>query len=51
MYQCSKYNNHLNVANKKIRELRIKNNLSLSTLSVKFTLLGIDIPRPSLHKL
>ena len=51
MYQCSKYNNHLNVANKKIRELRIKNNLSLSALSTKLALLGIDIPKPSLHKL
>lgn len=51
MYQCSKYNNHLNVANKKIRELRIQNHLSLSALSTKLSLLGIDIPKPSLHKL
>ena len=51
MYQCGKYNNHLNVSNKKIRELRIKNNLSLSALSTKLALLGIDIPKPSLHKL
>lgn len=51
MYQCSKYNNHLNVANKKIRELRIQNHLSLSALSTKLALLGIDIPKPSLHKL
>ena len=51
MYQCSKYNNHLNVSNKKIRELRIKNHLSLSALSTKLALLGIDIPKPSLHKL
>lgn len=51
MYQCSKYNNHLNVSNKKIRELRLKNHLSLSDLSTKLALLGIDIPKPSLHKL
>ena len=51
MYQCSKYNNHLNVSNKKIRELRLKNHLSLSDLSTKLALLGIDIPKPSIHKL
>ena len=51
MYQCSKYNNQLNVTGKKIKELRIKNNLSLSGLSTKLALLGIDIPKPSLHKL
>ena len=51
MYQCSKYNNHLNVSNKKILELRLKNHLSLSDLSTKLALLGIDIPKPSLHKL
>lgn len=46
-----KYNNHLNIANKKIKELRIKNNLSLTDLSTKFLLVGIDIPKQSLHKL
>ena len=51
MYQCSKYNNQLNVTSKKIRELRIKNNLSLSELSTKLALVGIDISKPSLHKL
>lgn len=51
MYQCSKYNNHLNVSNRKIKELRIKNQLSLSALSTKLALWGIDIPKPSLHKL
>lgn len=51
MYQCSKYNNQLNVSNKKIKELRLKNNLSLSGLSTKLALMGIDIPKPSLHKL
>ena len=33
MYQCSKYNNNLNVSGKKIKQLRMKNNLSLSKLS------------------
>ncbi len=51
MYQCSKYNNQLNVTGKKIKELRIKNNLSLSGLSTKLALMGIDISKPSLHKL
>lgn len=51
MYQCSKYNNQLNVSCKKIKELRLKNNLSLSGLSTKLALMGIDIPKPSLHKL
>ncbi len=51
MYQCSKYNNQLNVTGKKIKELRNKNHLSLTDLSTKLALIGIDIPKPSLHKL
>ena len=51
MYQCSKYNEHLNVTARKIKELRTKNNLSLSGLSTKLALMGIDISKPSLHKL
>lgn len=51
MYQCSKYNNKLNVSSQKIKELREKNNLSLSGLSTKLALMGIDITKPSLHKL
>lgn len=51
MYQSSKYNNKLNVTGRKIKELRIKNHLSLSSLSIKLALLGIDISKPSLHKL
>ena len=51
MYQCSKYNNRLNVTSNKIRELRIKKQLSLSELSTKLALVGIDISKPSLHKL
>ena len=51
MYQCSKYNDKLNVSSNKIKELRIKNHLSLSGLSTKLALMGIDISKPSLHKL
>lgn len=51
MYQCTKYNNQLNVTGKKIKELRVKNNLSLSGLSTKLALMGIDISKPSLYKL
>lgn len=51
MYQCSKYNNKLNVSSKKIKELRQKNNLSLSGLSTKLALMGVDISKPSLYKL
>lgn len=51
MYQCNKYNEHLNVTGRKIKELRIKNKLSLSGLSTKLALIGIDISKPSLHKL
>jgi len=51
MYQCSKYNNQLNVSSKKIKELRKKNKLSLTGLSTKLALMGIDISKPSLHKL
>ena len=51
MYQCTKYNNQLNVTGKKIKELRMKNKLSLSGLSAKLGLIGIDISKPSLHKL
>ena len=51
MYQCSKYNDKLNVSSNKIKELRIKNHVSLSGLSTKLALMGIDISKPSLHKL
>lgn len=51
MYQCSKFNGNLNISAQKIRQLRIKNNLSLSALSTKLALIGIDISKPSLHKL
>ncbi len=51
MYQSSNYNGRLNVSSNKIKELRMKNHLSLSGLSTKLALMGIDISKPSLHKL
>ncbi len=51
MYQSNTYNDRLNVTGQKIKELRMKNNLSLSGLSTKLALMGIDITKPSLHKL
>ncbi len=51
MYQCTKFNNHLNVSSNKIKELREKNHLSLTDLSTKLALVGVDISKPSLHKL
>ncbi len=51
MYQATNYNGKLNVSSNKIKELRTKNHLSLSNLSTKLALIGIDISKPSLHKL
>ena len=51
MYQSNKYNELLNVSSKKVKEFREKNNLSLSALSIKLALMGIDIPKQSLHKI
>ena len=50
MYQCTKFNNHLNVSGSKIKELRERNHLSLSDLSTKLALIGVDISKPSLKK-
>lgn len=51
MFQCTNYNGHLNVSYRKIKEYRLRNNLSLSGLSIKLALLGIDIPKQSIYKL
>ena len=51
MYQCSNFNGNLNISSEKLKQLRIKNKLSLSQLSTKLALMGIDIPKNSLHKL
>ena len=51
MYQSNKYNELLNVSSKRIKEYREKNKLSLSALSIKLELMGVDIPKQSLHKI
>lgn len=51
MFQCTKYNDKLNVSSTKIKELRLKKHLSLSDLSIKLALMGIDISKTSLYKL
>ena len=51
MYQSSRYNEYLNVSGKKIKEFRLKSKLSLSALSIRLGLMGIDIPKQSLYKI
>ena len=46
-----KFNENLNVTGKLLKEYRLKNNLSYEMLSTKLALMGIDISKPSLHKL
>jgi len=51
MNNMIKYNDKLNVLGNKIKFYREKNNLSLSQLSNKLMLIGIDIPKSSLFKI
>ena len=51
MKNSTKYNNNLNVIGEKIKYYREMNNLSLSQLSDKLQLIGIDIPKNSLQRL
>lgn len=51
MKNSTKYNDNLNVIGSKIKCYREINNLSLSQLSDKLQLLGIDIPKNSLQRL
>lgn len=51
MNNMIKYNENLNILGGKIKFYREKNNLSLSQLSNKLMLLGIDIPKSSLFKI
>ena len=51
MNNITKYNNKLNILGNTIKEYRIKNNLSLSQLSNKLMLVGIDIPKSSLQRI
>ena len=51
MNNITKYNNKLNILGNTIKEYRIKSNLSLSQLSNKLMLVGIDIPKSSLQRI
>lgn len=51
MKNSTKYNDNLNVIGEKIKYYREINNLSLSQLSDKLQLIGIDIPKNSLQRL
>lgn len=51
MNKIIKYNGKLNVIGEKIKEYRITENLSLSQLSNKLLLIGIDIPKSSLQNI
>jgi len=46
-----KFENNLNVISKNMKEIRIDKNISLSKLSDKLMLMGIDISKQSLHRI
>lgn len=51
MNKILKYNDKLNVISNNVRKYREINNMSLSQLSNKLQLMGIDIPKPSLQNI
>ena len=51
MNKFIKYNNKLNVIGSKVRKYRENNKWSLTDLSNKLMLLGIDIPKSSLQNI
>lgn len=51
MNKFIKYENRLNVIGENVRKYREQNNWSLTELSNKLMLLGIDIPKPSLQNI
>ncbi len=51
MNNITKYNGKLNILGNRIKYYREKNNLSLSQLSNKLMLIGIDIPKSSLQRI
>ncbi len=51
MNRFIKYNGKLNVIGENVRKYREAENLSLTQLSNKLLLLGIDIPKPSLQNI
>lgn len=46
-----KFDNNLNVISKNMKELRLSKNISLTRLSDKLMLMGIDISRQSLYRI
>lgn len=51
MNKIIKYNDKLNVIGDKVRKYREKEKLSLSQMSDKLMLIGIDIPKSSLQNI
>lgn len=51
MNNITKFNGKLNILGKKIKYYRENNGLSLSQLSNKLMLVGIDIPKSSLQRI
>lgn len=51
MNRIIKYDGKLNVIGDKVKLLRQKNNWSLSVLSDKLMLLGLDIPKSSINNI
>ena len=51
MNKIIKYNDKLNVIGDKVRKYREKEKLSLSQMSDKLMLMGIDIPKSSLQNI
>lgn len=51
MNKMLKYNNKLNVISKNVKKYREAQNMSLSALSNKLQLMGIDIPKSSLQNI
>lgn len=46
-----KYENNLNVISDNLRKIRDEKNISLSTLSNKLMLMGVDISKQSLYRI
>lgn len=46
-----KFDNNLNIISKNMKEIRMDKNISLSKLSDKLMLMGIDISKQSLHRI
>lgn len=51
MKRCTKFNEKLNIIGTNVNKYRLKNDLSLSQMSAKLALFGIDIPKVSLHRI